>query len=244
MISEEASKASTPGETVLVCEALDSVLIPSSHVVNDRGPDAHVVGVDVLAHVLADLVADQTDVAAEVLGGQAELDKLLLLHQDVVGNIVDDLGTEDAASREKPRGEESWAKRRSALDWNGSKDDHFVCSRSSEVGVSLLRVDMGELSVQDKVGTERSEGGGDLASEERVGKHGAVLHVRAPEVSHVGIFAHTSASLVETMGCTHLCPAVVQEAHRIHTVTDGATEDGDIVENERRLCRVPRCDLK
>lgn len=47
--------------------------------------------------------------------------------------------------------------------------------RSGEVGVRLFSVDVSELAVQDKVGTERPEGRGDLASEEGVGEDGSVL---------------------------------------------------------------------
>ncbi len=57
---------------------------------------AHVVGVDVLVHVLADLVADQADVATEVFRREAKLDKLFLLHQDMVRHVVHDLGSKDA----------------------------------------------------------------------------------------------------------------------------------------------------
>jgi hypothetical protein len=43
------------------------------------------------------------------------------------------------------------------------------------VRVGLFGVDVCELAVQDKVGTERAERGGNLASEERVSEHRAIL---------------------------------------------------------------------
>ena len=45
-------------------------------------------------------------------------------------------------------------------------------------------------------------------------------------------------------GAAHLCPAVVQEAHRVHSIADGATEDRDIVKHEGRFGRIPRSDLQ
>lgn len=43
------------------------------------------------------------------------------------------------------------------------------------MGVCLFGVDVCELAVQDKVGTERAERGGNFASEERVSEHRTIL---------------------------------------------------------------------
>jgi len=37
--------------------------------------------------------------------------------------------------------------------------------------------------------------------------------------------------------------AVLQEAHRVHSIRNGASKDGNVVEDKGRLCRVPRSDL-
>lgn len=41
------------------------------------------------------LVLDEADVRPEVVGAEAKLDKLLLLHQDMVRDVVHDTFTED-----------------------------------------------------------------------------------------------------------------------------------------------------
>ena len=46
---------------------------------------------------------DQVDVAPEVVGRQADLDELLLLHEDRVGHVVDDVGAEDGRGEVRVR---------------------------------------------------------------------------------------------------------------------------------------------
>lgn len=106
VISDDASNASTPGETVLVCFGGEETKIRGGEhsrrvfQVWQKGR-TDVVGIDVLVHVLVHFFADQTDVATEVFRREAKLDKLFLLHQDVVRHVVDDLRAEDAVF---PRG--------------------------------------------------------------------------------------------------------------------------------------------
>lgn len=99
VISDEVVKASTPLPVCLDC--CPPVLSqPGARYQGVQWEEAgtHPVGVDVLVDVVAHLGADEADVAAEVVRRQAKLDKLLLLHEDVVGHVVDDLGAKDAAA--------------------------------------------------------------------------------------------------------------------------------------------------
>jgi hypothetical protein len=59
----------------------------------------HATAVDVSGDVVANFSANDAGVLAEVLGSQTELDELLLLHENVVGDVVDNLGTENAARK-------------------------------------------------------------------------------------------------------------------------------------------------
>ena len=66
---------------------LRSLVISKTHLVASE---------DGLVDIAENLTADHTNVLPEVLRRQAELDKLLLLHEHRVGDIVDDFGAEYA----------------------------------------------------------------------------------------------------------------------------------------------------
>lgn len=131
--------------------------------------ETHVLEVDVLVDVVADLGADEADVAAEVVGREAKLDKLLLLHEDVVRDVVDDLSAEDAALWRVMWVSKGWEPRLSAEE---------EPARSREVSVGLLRVDVRELAVQNEVGAKRAQRSSDAAAEKRVGEDGSILRER------------------------------------------------------------------
>lgn len=70
-------------------------------------PQAHLIALeDCRVEVAEHLLANESDVSPEVLSSQADLDKPLLLHEDVIRNVVHDLGAEDAEGGEFRRGGE------------------------------------------------------------------------------------------------------------------------------------------
>ena len=95
VISELVVNASTPCASFFACDTCSRVSNIRRCVENKKA-ETDVVVKDVGRNVAQNFLADQPDVAPEVIGRQSELDKLLLLHEDVVRDVVHDLGTEHA----------------------------------------------------------------------------------------------------------------------------------------------------
>lgn len=104
--------------------------------------------------------------------------------------------------------------------------DILAKDRGRELAVDLLGVDVLELAVEDEVVAGCVEAHGHLLAEEDEGEDIAVLYAGQRELPP------------STARATHLLLVGEEELVRVDAVGDGAADDGDPVEHERRLVGV------
>lgn len=116
------------------------------------------------------------------------------------------------------------------------------------MGVGLLCVNVCQLSVQNKIASQRAESRSDFSSDEGEREHRAILqHNHTFELVFFprytwGVAAQIGAKSPKSGGA-HLVSRVKQELVRIHSVRDGAPNYWNIMKDYWGLGGIPRCEL-